>query len=94
MDRTPAPDDDRGMLDPIVTAAGLDLSIPHVIAVVAVALVIGVLGVAFRSTIIATFDALADLWREHGSTATGAILDHRPNLPRTPWFCWSPSARI
>jgi len=87
MDRARRGDDDRGMLDPLVTAAGIDWSPPHVIAICLAAIVIGILGVALRTTIIATFDELADLWREHGSTVTGSVLDHRPNLPQTPWFC-------
>jgi hypothetical protein len=75
------------MLDPIVTSAGIDWSAPHVVAVCLAAIVIGVLGVAFRATIFAALEVLADLWREHGGTVIGSILDRRRNLPRTPWFC-------
>ncbi len=35
--------DDRGRLDPLVTASGIDWSAPHVIAVCLAAIVIGIL---------------------------------------------------
>ena len=75
------------MLDPLVTGDGIDWSAPHIIAISLVAIVIGLLGVAFRRAIMATVDELLDLWREHGGTAVGSLLDRRRNLPATPWFC-------
>ncbi len=87
MDAGPGRAHDRAMLDPLVTGNSLDLSTPHVIAVVLAALVIGTLGVVFRRALMATVDELIDLWREHGGTLTGALLDKRPNLPATPWYC-------
>ena len=75
------------MLDPLVTAAGVDGSAPHVIAICLVAIAIGIAAVLCRTTIVATLDELADLWREHGATAIRTVLDRRPNLPAPPWYC-------
>jgi hypothetical protein len=74
-------------VDPIVTAQGIDASPGVVIPIVIVAIVIGVLGVTFRTALLAGVDELADLWREYAPIAAQKVLGRRPGMPETPWFC-------
>ena len=74
-------------VDPIVTAERIDASPEVVIPAVIAALVIGVLGVAFRKTLMAVVDELAELWRTYAPIASLRALEHRPRMPGNPWFC-------
>ncbi len=74
-------------VDPMVTTERIDASPEVVIPLVIVAMVVGVLGVVFRRTLMATVDELADLWRTYAPIAVRRALEHRPGMPETPWFC-------
>jgi hypothetical protein len=74
-------------MDPLATPNSLDLEPLHVIAIVVVAMVIGVLGVALRKVLMLAVDELAELWRTYAPVAGQKALDHRPRMPETPWFC-------
>ena len=74
-------------VDPIVTGHGIDVSPGVVIPIVIVAIVVGVLGVTFRTALLAGIDELADLWREYAPVAARKVLRRRPGMPDTPWFC-------
>jgi hypothetical protein len=74
-------------VDPIVTAERIDTSPEVVIPIVIVAMVIGLLGVAFRKALMAAVDELAELWRTYVPIASHRVLEHRPGMPETPWFC-------
>jgi len=74
-------------VDPIVTAERIDTSPEVVIPIVIVAMVIGLLGVAFRKALMAVADELAELWRTYAPIASRRALEHRPRMPETPWFC-------
>jgi hypothetical protein len=74
-------------MDPLVTGESIDLSPWHVIGVVVLAIAIGLAGVGARRLLMAVLDELADVWRSYAPIATTKVLDHRPRLPQTPWFC-------
>jgi hypothetical protein len=74
-------------VDPIVTAERIDASPEVVIPIVIAAIVIGLLGVAFRRVLMAAVDELAELWRTYAPIASRRALEHRPRMPETPWFC-------
>jgi hypothetical protein len=74
-------------VDPIVTGERIDASPEVVIPVVIFAIVVGVLGVAFRKALMATVDELVELWRTYVPIAIDRILGRRPGMPDTPWFC-------
>lgn len=74
-------------VDPIVTAERIDASPEVVILIVIAAMVIGVLGVAFRKALMAVVDELAELWRTYAPIASSRALEHRPRMPESPWFC-------
>ena len=74
-------------VDPIVTTERIDASPEVVIPIVIFAMVVGVLGVAFRKILMAALDEVAELWRSYGPIASRKALEHRPGMPETPWFC-------
>jgi hypothetical protein len=74
-------------VDPIVTTERIDASPEVVIPIVIAAMIIGVLGVAFRRTLMAVVDELAELWRTYAPIASLGALEHRPRMPGRPWFC-------
>lgn len=74
-------------VDPLVTGNSLDVSTPHVIGVVLIAVAIGLIGVGIRRFLMAYADALAELWRQYGPIALLRLLDHRNAMPDSPWFC-------
>ena len=74
-------------VEPIVTAERIDASPEVVIPAVIAALVIGVLGVAFRKTLMGVVDELVELWRTYAPIASLRALEHRPRMPGNPWFC-------
>ncbi len=74
-------------VDPMVTVERIDASPEVVIPLVIFAMVVGVLGVAFRRTLMRTVDELADLWRTYAPIAARKALERRPGMPETPWFC-------
>ena len=78
--------DHRGV-EPVVTAERIDASPEVVIPIVIAALVIGVLGVTFRRTLMTAVDELADLWRTYVPIVVRKVLERRPAMPETPWFC-------
>lgn len=73
-------------MDPLATTSSIDLSTPHVIAVVLIGGAIGVLGIGIRRFVMAYGDELAELWRQYGPIALRRLLEHR-DMPQTPWFC-------
>jgi hypothetical protein len=76
----------RGV-EPLVTPSSIDLSPLHVIAVVAIAMAIGLIGVGIRRFPLAYADELLDLWRDVGPRVAAVILRRRRGMPKTPWFC-------
>jgi len=74
-------------VDPIVTGERIDVSPETVIPIVLFAIVVGIAGVAFRKTLMAGADELADLWRTYVPIAAHKVLKRRPGMPETPWFC-------
>ena len=74
-------------MDPIVTAERIDSSPEVVIPIVIAAIIIGLLGVAFRRVLMAAVDELAELWRTYAPIASRRALGRRPRMPETPWFC-------
>ena len=74
-------------VDPIVTGERIDASPETVIPIVVFAIVVGIVGVAFRKTLMAGVDELADLWRTYVPIAMQKVLRRRPGMPETPWFC-------
>ncbi len=73
-------------MDPLATDSSLDFSAPHVVAVVAVAVLVALAGVALRRFAMAYGDELAELWRTYGPIAVRRMLGRR-RMPATPWFC-------
>lgn len=76
----------RGV-DPLVTPSSMDLEPLHVIGVVALAVVIGLVGVGIRRFLLAYADELLVLWRDVGPRIAAVLLRRRPGLAKTPWFC-------
>ncbi len=74
-------------MEPLGTGNSLDLSTPHVIAVVLIGVAIGLAGVGLRRFLMAYADELAELWRQFGPIALRRMLERRPGLPQAPWFC-------
>lgn len=74
-------------VDPLVTTSSIDLAPLHVIAVVAIAMAIGLIGVGIRRFLLAYADELLDLWRDVGPRIAAVLLRRRPGLAKTPWFC-------
>lgn len=74
-------------MDPLATGDSLDLSTPHVIGVFLIAIVVVVIAVGARRFLMAYADELAELWRQYGPLAMRRMLDRRPHMPQTPWFC-------
>lgn len=58
-----------------------------VVPIMAVAVVAVVLAALFRRSLLGVVDELADLWRTYGPVAARRVLDRRPGLAPTPWFC-------
>lgn len=73
-------------MDPVVGSTGLDLSAPHVLGVVAIAVVVVVAAAGIRRFVMSYGDELAELWRQYGPIVLRRLLARR-NLPVTPWFC-------
>jgi hypothetical protein len=76
----------RPVLDPLVTGSSLDIAPLHVVAVVLVAVLIGLLGTGVRRFLVAAAVELIEIW--HGLSAWSAhrALGRR-RLPAVPWFC-------
>ncbi len=74
-------------MQPIVGPDGINVSPEVVIPAVIVGMLIGVAGVLGRKALMAAADELAALWREYGPIAARRVMDQRPNMPVTPWFC-------
>jgi xanthine/uracil permease len=71
-------------MEPLATGNSLDLSMPHVVGVVLIAVGIGLAGVGLRRFLMAYADELVELWREYGPIALRRMLDHRRAMPQTP----------
>ena len=74
-------------MEPLATGNSLDVSAPHVIAVVLIAVAIALVAVGIRRFLMAYADELAELWRQYGPLALRRMLEHRRGMPQTPWFC-------
>ena len=77
---------DMDLFGPLVTGDGISVDPLHVTAVVAAAVVIGLIGVGLRRLLMAAVDELALLWREHAPAVSRTALGRR-SMPATPWFC-------
>jgi hypothetical protein len=73
-------------MEPLATGNSLDLSTPHVIAIMAIAVASVVVAVGVRRFVMAYGDELAELWRLYGPIALRRLLEHR-TMPQTPWYC-------
>jgi hypothetical protein len=73
-------------VDPLSTPGTLDVSTPHVVAVVLAATVVVVLAVGVFKLLTTYGDELRTLWLEYGPLAITHLLERR-RMPTTPWFC-------
>ncbi len=74
-------------MGPLVTGDGIDLSAPHVVAVVLFAVLVVVVAALVRRFLMAYADEIAELWRQYAGTFGARILGHRRDMPDLPWFC-------
>lgn len=74
------------MLEPLTSADGIDLSAPHVIAIVAFATVVVLVAIVFRRFLLAAVDELGPMSRAVTAWLALAVLRRRP-MPHEPWFC-------
>lgn len=79
------PRDDPRVLEPLATTDHLDFEPIHVIAIVAVAVLVTLVAVAVRRFLMSSADELGDLGREVGEQVARKALDRR-TMP-SPWFC-------
>lgn len=74
-------------MQPIVGPDGINLTPETIIPAVAVGMIIGILGLLARRFLMAAAIELMDLWHEYSPIAARRVMDQRPNMPATPWFC-------
>ena len=73
-------------MEPLATADHLDFAPAHVIAIIVIAVIIGLMGVGIRRFLMAYADQIADLWREYGPIGLRRLMERRA-MPQTPWYC-------
>jgi hypothetical protein len=80
-------------MTPIATPSEFNAGPDVVIPIVLVAVGLVILAIPIGRLVVAVADELAHLYRTYGPVAANKALDHRPNLPQTPWFCTRCSSR-